>query len=82
MNKVKNYLVYIGLGAVALGIFINFIMVKSNNDKKVNDSLKKARASKEAKRQANLKKQKEEQKELDKEAEEIIISLTVIENKN
>ena len=78
MNKVKNYSIWIGLGLLALGIFINFVLVRSGNDKRVNDSLKKARAEKERKRQERIKKEEEAPQE----AEEIIKTLTVVENKN
>tara|TARA_Y100000401_G_scaffold115613_1_gene119641 strand:- start:936 stop:1172 length:237 start_codon:yes stop_codon:yes gene_type:complete len=78
MKKVNSYIIWVGVGLLALGIFVNFIMVRSSNDKRVNDSLKKARAEKERKRKERLK----DEEEANKEAEEIINSLTVIENKN
>lgn len=78
MKKVNSYIIWVGVGLLALGIFVNFIMVRSSNDKRINDSLKKARAEKERKRKQRLK----DEEEANKEAEEIINSLTVIENKN
>ena len=74
MKKVNNYIVYIGLGLLALGIFIAFVMGRAKNDKTVNDSLVKARKAKEQKRQERIKKQEEE--EINKEAQEIINTLT------
>lgn len=78
MNKVKNYSIWIGLGLLAFGIFVNFVLVRSGNDKRVNDSLKKARAEKERKRQERIKKEEKATQE----AEEIIKTLTEVENKN
>jgi uncharacterized membrane protein len=74
MKKVNNYIVYIGLGLLALGIFIAFVMGRAKNDKTVTDSLAKARKAKEQKRQERIKKQEEE--EINKEAQEIINTLT------
>ena len=74
MKKVNNYIVYIGFGLLALGIFIAFVMGRAKNDKTVNDSLAKARKAKEQKRQERIKKQEEE--EINKEAQEIINTLT------
>tara|TARA_B100001989_G_C24097638_1_gene250112 strand:- start:128 stop:358 length:231 start_codon:yes stop_codon:yes gene_type:complete len=74
MKKVNNYIVYIGLGLLALGIFIAFVMGRAKNDKTVTDSLAKARKVKEQKRQERIKKQEEE--EINKEAQEIINTLT------
>ena len=78
MNKVKNYSIWIGLGLLAIGIFINFVLVRSGNDKRINDSLKKARAEKERKRQERIK----NEEKATQEAEEIIKTLTEVENKN
>ena len=78
MNKVKSYSIWIGLGLLAIGIFINFVLVRSGNDKRINDSLKKARAEKERKRQERIKKEEKATQE----AEEIIKTLTEVENKN
>jgi len=74
MKKVNNYIVYIGLGLLAVGIFIAFVMGRAKNDKTVIDSLAKARKAKEQKRQERIKKQEEE--EINKEAQEIINTLT------
>jgi uncharacterized membrane-anchored protein YhcB (DUF1043 family) len=74
MKKVNNYIVYIGLGLLAVGIFIAFVMGRAKNDKTVTDSLAKARKAKEQKRQERIKKQEEE--EINKEAQEIINTLT------
>ena len=74
MKKVNNYIVYIGLGLLALGIFIAFVIGRAKNDKTVTDSLAKARKAKEQKRQERIKKQEEE--EINKEAQEIINTLT------
>ena len=74
MRKVNNYIVYIGLGLLAVGIFIAFVMGRAKNDKTVIDSLAKARKAKEQKRQERIKKQEEE--EINKEAQEIINTLT------
>ncbi len=74
MKKVNNYIVYIGLGLLAVGIFIAFVMGRAKNDKTVTDSLAKARKVKEQKRQERIKKQEEE--EINKEAQEIINTLT------
>jgi len=74
MKKVNNYIVYIGFGLLALGIFIAFVMGRAKNDKTVTDSLAKARKVKEQKRQERIKKQEEE--EINKEAQEIINTLT------
>lgn len=78
MKEVNRYILVVGLGLTALYFVINYLLVKNNNDNKVNDSLEKARKVKEAKRQAR----KKEAEELNKETEEIINSLQVIENKN
>lgn len=72
MKKINNYIVFIGLGLLALGIFVSFVMGKSKNFKTVEDSLAKARKVKEQKRQAR----KKEEEEVNKEAEAIINSLT------
>ena len=74
MKKVNNYIVYIGLGLLAVGIFIAFVMGRAKNDKTVTDSLAKARKAKEQKRRERIKKQEEE--EINKEAQEIINTLT------
>ena len=74
MKKVNNYIVYIGLGLLAVGIFIAYVMGRAKNDKTVTDSLAKARKAKEQKRQERIKKQEEE--EINKEAQEIINTLT------
>ena len=79
MKEVNRYILLVGLGLTALYFVIQYLLVKNDNDDKVNDSLKKARQAKEAKRQAR---KKEEMEDLNKETEEIINSLQVIENKN
>jgi len=71
MKSINNYILFIGLGLLALGIFISFVMGKSKNSKTVEDSLAKARKAKEEKRQAR----KQEEEQVNKEAEEIINSL-------
>ena len=78
MKEVNRYILVVGLGLTALYFVINYLLVKNNNDNKVNDSLEKARKVKEAKRQAR----KKEAEELNKETAEIINSLQVIENIN
>jgi uncharacterized membrane protein YgaE (UPF0421/DUF939 family) len=72
MKKINNYIVFIGIGLLALGIFVSFVMGKSKNSQTVEDSLAKARKVKEQKRQAR----KQEEEEVNKEAEAIINSLT------
>jgi predicted small secreted protein len=79
MKEINRYILFVGLGLTALYFVIQYLFVKNDNDDKVNDSLKKARQVKEAKRQAR---KKEEMEDLNKETEEIINSLQVIENKN
>ena len=79
MKEVNRYILIVGLGLTALYFVIQYLLVKNDNDDKVNDSLKKSRQSKEAKIQAR---KKEEMEDLNKETEEIINSLQVIENKN
>ena len=79
MKEVNRYILFVGLGLTALYFVINYLIIKNDNDNKVNDSLEKARKAKEAKRQAR---KKEEMAELDKETNEIINSLQVIEDKN
>ena len=78
MKEVNRYILFVGLGLVAIYFVINYLFVKNANDNKVNDSLAKARKAKEQKRQ-NAKKEADA---IDKEANEIINSLQVIENKN
>ena len=78
MKDVNRYILFVGLGLVAIYFVINYLFVKNANDDKVNDSLAKARKAKEQKRQ-NAKKEADA---IDKEANEIINSLQVIENKN
>lgn len=78
MKEVNRYILFVGLGLVAIYFVINYLFVKNANDDKVNDSLAKARKAKEQKRQ-NAKKEADA---IDKEANEIINSLQVIENKN
>ena len=77
MKDVNRYILFVGLGLVAIYFVINYLFVKNANDDKVNDSLAKARKAKEQKRQA-----KKEADAIDKEANDIINSLQVIENKN
>ena len=78
MKDVNRYILFVGLGLVAIYFVINYLFVKNANDDKVNDSLAKARKAKEQKRQ-NAKKEADA---IDREANEIINSLQVIENKN
>jgi|TARA_R110002020_G_scaffold20974_2_gene70929 uncharacterized protein (UPF0333 family) len=78
MKDVNRYILFVGLGLVAIYFVINYLFVKNANDDKVNDSLAKARKAKEQKRQ-NAKKEADA---IDKEANDIINSLQVIENKN
>ena len=78
MKEVNRYILFVGLGLVAIYFVINYLFVKNANDDKVNDSLAKARKAKEQKRQ-NAKKEADA---IDKEANDIINSLQVIENKN
>ena len=78
MKDVNRYILFAGLGLLAIYFVINYLFVKNANDDKVNDSLAKARKAKEQKRQ-NAKKEADA---IDKEANEIINSLQVIENKN
>jgi len=78
MKEVNRYILFVGLGLVAVYFVINYLFVKNANDDQVNDSLAKARKVKEQKRQ-NAKKEADA---IDKEANEIINSLQVIENKN
>jgi F0F1-type ATP synthase membrane subunit b/b' len=78
MKEVNRYILFVGLGLVAIYFVINYLFVKNANDDKVNDSLAKARKAKEQKRQ-NAKKEADA---IDREANEIINSLQVIENKN
>lgn len=78
MKEVNRYILFVGLGLVAIYFVINYLFVKNANDDQVNDSLAKARKAKEQKRQ-NAKKEADA---IDKEANEIINSLEVIENKN
>jgi len=77
MKDVNKYILFTGLGLVAIYFVINYLFVKNANDDKVNDSLAKARKAKEQKRQ-----ERKEEQAIDKEANEIINSLQVIENKN
>ena len=78
MKDVNRYILFAGLGLLAIYFVINYLFVKNANDDKVNDSLAKARKAKEQKRQER----KKEEDAIDKEANEIINSLQVIENKN
>lgn len=78
MKEVNRYILFVGLGLVAIYFVINYLFVKNANDDQVNDSLAKARKAKEQKRQ-NAKKEADA---IDKEANEIINSLQVIKNKN
>lgn len=73
MKEVNKYIFFIGLGLLALAVFVNYIIVKGNNDKKVDDSLAKARKVKEEKRKAK-------QEEVNKAADEILQDLTIIKN--
>jgi len=73
MKEVNKYIFFVGLGLLAVAVFINYIIVKGNNDKKVDDSLSKARKVKEEKRQ-------ERQNEVNKQADEILQDLTIIKN--
>ena len=76
MKKLNNYILWIGGGLLAIGIFINYVFVKSDNDDKVNKSLEKARKAKEAKRKERMKRESDE---VEQEAKEIINSLAVID---
>ena len=78
MKEVNRYILFVGLGLVAIYFVINYLFVKNANDDKVNDSLAKARKAKEQKRQ-NAKKEADA---IDKEANDIINSLQVVQNKN
>ena len=78
MKKLNNYILWIGGGLLAIGIFINYVFVKSDNDDKVNKSLEKARKVKEAKRKERMKRESDE---VEQEAKEIINSLAVIDKK-
>ena len=78
MKKLNNYILWIGGGLLAFGIFINYVFVKSDNDDKVNKSLEKARKVKEAKRKERMKRESDEVAE---EAKELLISLAVIDKK-
>ena len=49
MKEFTKYLIWAGVGLVALAGLINYFMVKSHNDKIINDSLEKARKAKKAK---------------------------------
>ena len=80
MKEVNRYILFVGLGLVASILLINYLFVKNANDDQVNDSLAKARKAKEQKRKERKKKKEEDA--IDKEANEIINSLQVIENKN
>tara|TARA_R110001583_G_scaffold77707_4_gene211378 strand:- start:206 stop:427 length:222 start_codon:yes stop_codon:yes gene_type:complete len=73
MKEVNKYIFFIGLGLLALAVFVNYIIIKGNNDKKVDDSLAKARKVKEEKRKAK-------QEEVNKAADEILQDLTIIKN--
>tara|TARA_R110000824_G_scaffold139910_1_gene305347 strand:+ start:147 stop:368 length:222 start_codon:yes stop_codon:yes gene_type:complete len=73
MKEVNKYIFFIGLGLLALAVFVNYIIVKGSNDKKVDDSLAKARKVKEEKRKAK-------QEEVNKQADEILQDLTIIKN--
>ena len=73
MKEVNKYIFFIGLGLLELAVFVNYIIVKGSNDKKVDDSLAKARKVKEEKRKAK-------QEEVNKQADEILQDLTIIKN--
>ena len=49
MREITKYIMYISIGLFVLAGFINYLLVKTHNDKVVNDSLVKARKAKKAK---------------------------------
>ena len=80
MKDVNRYIFFIGLGLLAISVVINYLFVITASDKTINDSLKKARAEKEKKRKERI--VKVEKQKAEKEADEIIQSLQVINDKN
>jgi len=80
MKDVNRYIFFIGLGLLAISVVINYLFVRTASEKTINDSLKKARAEKEKKRKERI--VKVEKQKAEKEADEIIQSLQVINDKN
>jgi len=80
MKDVNRYIFFIGLGLLAISVIINYLFVRTASEKTINDSLKKARAEKEKKRKERI--VKVEKQKAEKEADEIIQSLQVINDKN
>ena len=80
MKDVNKYIFFIGLGLLAISVIINYLFVRTASEKTINASLKKARAEKERKRKERM--VKVEKQKAEKEADEIIQSLQVINDKN
>ena len=80
MKEVNKYIFFIGLVLLAISVIINYLFVRTAGEKTINDSLKKARAEKERKRKERM--VKVEKQKAEKEADEIIQSLQVINDKN
>ena len=82
MKEFTKYLIWAGVGLVALAGLINYFMVKSLNDKIINDSLEKARKAKKAKAEKRKRDLEEIEKEVDEEfyPKDIIEDIEVVEN--
>ena len=82
MKEFTKYLIWAGVGLVALAGLINYFMVKSHNDKIINDSFEKSRNAKKAKAEKMKRYLEEIEKEVDEEfyPKDIIEDIEVVEN--
>ena len=79
MREITKYIMYISIGLFVLAGFINYLLVKTHNDKVVNDSLVKARKAKKAKAEERKKRKAKMQEEIEKEIDEELFNAEVVD---
>tara|TARA_B100000427_G_C15512904_1_gene596955 strand:+ start:1731 stop:2009 length:279 start_codon:yes stop_codon:yes gene_type:complete len=80
MKDITKYLIWFGIGLVALAGLINYFIVKNHNDKIVNDSLQKARDAKKAKAEERKEAREKREEQLRKEVDEELFNNELIED--
>lgn len=79
MKEITKYIMYISIGLFVLAGFINFLLVKTHNDKIVNDSLAKARKAKKAKAEERKERKDKMQEQIEKEVDEELFNAEIVE---
>jgi len=79
MKEITKYIMYISIGLFVLAGFINFLLVKTHNDKIVNDSLAKARKAKKAKAEERKERKDKMQEQIEKEVDEELFNAEIVD---